>query len=382
MSINLLTICSLFPKNPNYSRNLYFWHSIEALKDLGVNPVLFAIDGWKPYKNCIDKSQFPIKIYSYRYFSIPRYFLYRISLFFYLRRVVPILSDIIKKNKINIIHAHGEINGLAAVALSKKFHIPSVVTIHGIDTRLQKILLMQDNVFIKVLNSVNRLVFVGNSLQQYYFSTLMSHHHHCSVIYNGFRFPSRAYFYKNKTNFVRIISVSNLHEGKGVDLTLKALGKLKKQGVDNWLYVIIGSGDQKALCEKIVAQYELNHHIQWLGECDHDQVYHELARSDVFCLPSYREAFGIAYLEAMAHGLLTIGVKGQGPEVFIKNNETGFLVEPRDVNELAKLLFFVLTYQEKTREIALKGRRHVFANFTWKAHAEKLFALYHEVCCD
>ena len=381
MKINLLSICSAFPADLNATRNLYLWHSLEALKNMGVNPTLFTVDGWKPFKKKIDKTQFPIKIYSCRYFSIPRYTFYRISCFFYLKRVIPILSDIIKKNKIDIIHAHGEIHGLAATILSQQLGVPVVVTIHGIDMGLQVVSPRLRAQFLKMMSQVDRLVFVGGALAKHFFP-MLAHHDHCRIIYNGFQLPDPIPFEKKANNPIRIISVCYLYEGKGVDLTLKALGELKKQGIHDWVYTIIGSGDQKRLYEKIISEYALHPHIIWLGECDHFRVYEELNKSDIFCLPSYREAFGIAYVEAMAHGLLTIAVQGQGPEAFIKNNETGFLVEAHNVDMLMNVLSSVIINNEHMLEIAIRGQQHVLENFTWQQHAEKLFEIYKDLCFE
>ena len=53
---------------------------------------------------------------------------------------------------------------------------------------------------------------------------------------------------------------------------------------------------------------------------------------------SSREAFGLAYVEAMAKGCIVIGTKGQGIDGIVKNEENGFLCKARDVDELAEVI--------------------------------------------
>jgi hypothetical protein len=185
--------------------------------------------------------------------------------------------------------------------------------------------------------------------------------------------------FKNK-KIIQLISVSNLHEGKGVDLTLRALACLKKQGIDNWFYTIIGNGDQKHYLEKIIKQFDLSKQVEFMGACTHNIVYEHLLKADVFCLPSYREAFGIAYVEAMAHGLLTIGVKGQGPQAFIEHGKTGLLVEPKNNDDSAQALHLAITQFQNMSDVAIAAKKHVMENFTWNKHAEKLFTIYKEIC--
>jgi len=234
--------------------------------------------------------------------------------------------------------------------------------------------------FIKMFHEANRLVFVGESLLEN-FKSMIKKQDHCRIVHNGFRLPENNsnQVIKKENGLIRFISVSNLNEGKGVDLTLRALAELKKQGITNWIYKIIGTGDQKKLCEKIITEYRLEDKIVWLGECSHQVVYDHLQNSDIFCLPSYREAFGIAYIEAMAHGLLAIGVKGQGPDAFIKSGETGLLVEPQDVKSLVETIRFAICNLNESEMIGNRGRQHVLNNFTWERHAEKLIALYREI---
>ncbi len=65
--------------------------------------------------------------------------------------------------------------------------------------------------------------------------------------------------------------------------------------------------------------------------------YELYASADIFVLPTRRDAFGIAYIEAMAAGLPVIGTRiGAGPEIV--SDDVGFLIEPNDRQALARCI--------------------------------------------
>ncbi len=392
MQLKVLCITQCFPINNEDKRSLYISDSVQALHDLGVDPVVLVTKSWQPRIakrihsdfafEKIDYSQFKMQIKLCRYLSIPRHYLRIISNCCYLSRVFSEIKKLNTLHHFDVIHAHGEICALAAVKAGKKFNIPVVVTIHGVDTckRLRKGL--AGKMFFDALSKANKIVYVGPSLQET-FQKYFCNNDRARVIYNGVRLPiqKKTYpiFLKDRTK-VNFISVSNLHEGKGIEITLMALANLKKMGVDNWIYTIIGSGNQKSTLLEMIEQFDLYKNVLFLGDLPHDAVYENLEKADIFCLPSYREAFGIAYLEAMAHGLLTIGVRGQGPESFIDHDKTGLLVEPQDIDSLTKILWYVLQNKEKMQIIADAGRQSVLEEFIWNKHGEKLIEVYREVC--
>jgi glycosyltransferase involved in cell wall biosynthesis len=179
---------------------------------------------------------------------------------------------------------------------------------------------------------------------------------------------------------VRLVSVSNLHEGKGIDLTLIALARLQSEGISNWTYRVIGDGRERSALLRLTSELELTERVRFIGAVRHAEIFSQLASDDVFVLPSYREAFGIAYLEAMAAGLLTIGVMGEGPSQFIRNGENGVLVRPRDVEALVVALRNILIGDHnRWREIALEGQRTVQDFYTWDKHAKQLVEVYGHV---
>jgi glycosyltransferase involved in cell wall biosynthesis len=100
---------------------------------------------------------------------------------------------------------------------------------------------------------------------------------------------------------------------------------------------------------------------------------------DVFSLPSWQEGFGIVYLEAMALGKPVIGCKGEGIEDFVVDGETGLLVEPKNPDQLADAMEFLICNPEKARTMGENARQFVLQNYTWEKNAEKMIDIYRNV---
>ena len=114
----------------------------------------------------------------------------------------------------------------------------------------------------------------------------------------------------------------------------------------------------------------------------HDDVLKYMSEADIFSLPSWNEAFGVVYIEAMACGKPVIGCEGEGLEDFVRNFETGLLVKPKDVNSLAEAMDFLLSNPDKAKEIGKRGQKLVLDNYTWEKNAEKTIRVYQEVLDD
>jgi len=116
-----------------------------------------------------------------------------------------------------------------------------------------------------------------------------------------------------------------------------------------------------------------------LGYRNKNYVFKKLHDSDIFLLPSYREAFGIVYLEAMAFGLITIGVKGQGPDSFIIDGINGYLIPPKDEISIKKVLVKILKNKDESIKLSLNGKKHIKENYSWTKHGIKLENLYRNI---
>jgi glycosyltransferase involved in cell wall biosynthesis len=101
-------------------------------------------------------------------------------------------------------------------------------------------------------------------------------------------------------------------------------------------------------------------------------------RASVFCLPTRREAYGIAFLEALAHGLPVVATRvGALPE-FVSEGENGYLVEVGDVDALASRLTALLDDPDKCRRFGIAARR-AGESYSWARTAEAVLRRIEEV---
>ena len=113
--------------------------------------------------------------------------------------------------------------------------------------------------------------------------------------------------------------------------------------------------------------------IALLGRVDDRHRLSELYRSaTVFCLPARFEPYGVAVLEAMAHGLPCVATRvGAMPEI-LHDGQLGLLVDPEDVQGLADSLTSLLHDPGLQDALSRRARRAVEAHKTWDAVADRL----------
>ena len=105
--------------------------------------------------------------------------------------------------------------------------------------------------------------------------------------------------------------------------------------------------------------------VKLLGRLPFAEVARLYERAFAFVLPTLREAFGLAYLEAMSYGLPCIGTRIEAIPEIIADGETGLLVPTRDPASLAAAMLTLLDEPDRARAMGLAGRRRVTNRFGW-----------------
>ncbi|WP_207669215.1 glycosyltransferase [Natranaerovirga pectinivora] len=102
---------------------------------------------------------------------------------------------------------------------------------------------------------------------------------------------------------------------KGQQYIIEALGQLKKQGIDNFEYQLVGGGEQKYLT-KVAEKYDVVNQVKFIGVMPHNKVFEWLETVDLYVQPSRQEGLPRALIEAMSRGIPSFGARTAGiPEL-------------------------------------------------------------------
>ena len=117
----------------------------------------------------------------------------------------------------------------------------------------------------------------------------------------------------------------------------------------NFTLCYIGVGALEKVISRLAGRYNISKVIKLLGYIDRDAVQKELATAEYFVMISRHETFGMVYLEAMAHGCITIASRNEGFDGIIKHGENGFLCEAGNAEDLYRVMCYIdaLSDEEK-----------------------------------
>jgi glycosyltransferase involved in cell wall biosynthesis len=170
-----------------------------------------------------------------------------------------------------------------------------------------------------------------------------------------------------------LLTVGAIVPRKGYDVLVEALARLKDHP---WRLVIVGdntrSPETVARLDEDIVRYGLSDRIEIVGPVPEEDLAELYAEADLFVLPSRFEGYGMAYTEAVAHGVPVVGTNaGAIPDTVPPG--AGILIPPDDVDALANTLRQLID-DAPERERLAAGARAAAASFpTWRESAA-LFA--------
>lgn len=172
-----------------------------------------------------------------------------------------------------------------------------------------------------------------------------------------------------KNDTVALLAVGAVVPRKGYDLLIAALAQLKHLP---WRLTIAGDRTRDAettrAVEVAIARFGLVDRVEMPGSVSDEQLSSLYAAADLFVLPSRFEGYGMAYAEALAHGLPVVATNtGAIPDTVPA--DAGVLVPPDDVEALAEALRRLIEHPGERARLAAAARAVSFPS--WSEQAAK-----------
>ena len=144
-------------------------------------------------------------------------------------------------------------------------------------------------------------------------------------------------------------------------------------------YLVIGDGPELESLRALAAELGLADRVELAGQLPHDEALRRTRRASLLAMPSTDEAFGVAYVEAMAGWLPAIGADGEPGPLEIRSMGGGLsLVAPGDVHALANEIDLLLSDARTLRMAGDWARATVVRAFTWERCGAATVAAYAE----
>lgn len=265
------------------------------------------------------------------------------------------MVDVVKYEKLDLLHVHYAIPHASVAFLAKQIlashgiSIPVVTTLHGTDITLVGRDASYEPVVTFAINQSDGVTSVSEWLKKETY-THFNITKDIEVIPNfidlkRFSKKPKDHFKKAITPFGErlLVHTSNFRKVKRVQDVVHTFDIVRKEIPSKLL--LIGDGPERAGIEKLCREINVCDEVRFLGK--QDMVEEILSVCDLFLMPSESESFGLAALEAMACQVPVISSNTGGmPELNI-HNQTGFLSNVGDVEDMAKNSIELLSDPEK-----------------------------------
>lgn len=262
--------------------------------------------------------------------------------------------------------------GYVAYLLKIICRIPYVIFFHGLDVRFAGANRWKKYWTRNIINRAEAVIANSEYTKKEILKIIVPRYRAIEVIA-----PSPKFFGNMalRDKELLIISVARLVPRKGLDIALKSFAKIKEQ-IPEIKYFIVGDGPERGLLYSLIDSLSLKESVRLLGAVPDATLSELYGRASLFLFPVREfsddvEGFGIAPLEASAHGVPVVASKIGGVEEAVNDGVTGILVPPGNVDALTEASIFILKNPALAKAMSEAGIKWG-AKFNSEAQTQKL----------
>jgi glycosyltransferase involved in cell wall biosynthesis len=289
--------------------------------------------------------------------------------------------ELLRAGNFDLVHAHGN---LVAYLLGRSTRVPVVYTEHDstpwschyrrLHERLARRAIYRA-INVPAFRRVTAVATACDSLRRDLLERWEIPATHVETILNGADFDvfnPGLHGQSSLSPFSRYcLFAGSLTPRKAPDLAMRALVEAPDTN-----FVFAGDGPMRRRLEQLASELGVGERVAFLGVVSPDRLAALYTGADLLVLPTFAEASPLVAFEAMACGTPVLSTRVAGLPELVSDWQTGFLVKPGDVGQLAIAMRFLTADRKKLARMGAEAQRKVRKRYLWPNVARQYLALY------
>lgn len=298
--------------------------------------------------------------------------------------VIPLFYEYSKQTEPAVFHIHFGNIAHKLIPLVRKLNVPSVCSFYGSDAYLYPRSGAHRKNLIKLFNGIDLVLVLGPAMKEELMNLGCPENkiriQHLGIEVDKIRFQKRQL---TKNRKLRFLIASSFVEKKGLDITIRALGKVN--GKFDFTVDLIGDGPLKTEIFDLIKHEKLSDIFQIHGYKPYDFLIEKAFECDVFLQASRtagnfdKEGTPMVFADVMATGMPVISTRHSDIPELIKHDVTGYLAVENDPDSYTQCIVDLFENVERLEELSINSRKHIEKEFDIQKQADTLESYYHQL---
>lgn len=283
-----------------------------------------------------------------------------------------------RKLKTTVVLAEYGMAGVLVMEACRQASIPLFVHFHGFDASVESVLEKQRDNYKSLFNTCAGIIVPSRAMKNQLHSLGAPL---TKIFCNPYGVDCNLFKAAAVEHSPPVfLAVGRFVEKKGPHLTILAFAQILKAVTEARLRMI-GEGSLLGPCQDLVHALGIEEAVTFLGAQPHEHVREEMQRARVFLQHSVQARNGdsegtpVSIIEAGASGLPVVSTRHAGIPDVIVEEETGFLVDERDVAGMAHYMQLLAEDSQFASRIGRAARQHIQAEYSMEQSISRLWSI-------
>lgn len=288
-----------------------------------------------------------------------------------------LVEELAPSLEFDLIHAHDWMTFLAGIALKNKYQKPLVLHIHSLeyDRVGHKDVSWVYDIERFAMSKADHVITTSNYTKGIIESNYGLSGKHILTVHNATSIPKNYQpTKKNTTSAFNVLFVGRIDGKKGIEYFIEIARKVLKKS-NNIQFLVVGRGKGKVKFEEIDGFDEIASSFNYLGFVERKKLFELYNESDVLCMPSISEPFGLTAIEAASTGLpVILSTKTGAAEILKRTPKASFW-------DTQKFADHILSIKKNTkiRDRIISNNKRDVSKLSWESSATQIFNLFKEL---